>query len=109
MAVISLDPVTPELVARLREKQRFGTALFGTLRVIKAMILREAITRYGSSRLGYALAFIEPTLLFTVFILLRTIIKNKIPFGESAVLFLISGFITVRIFVTVSLPKITNM
>lgn len=102
MAVISLDPVTPELVARLREKQRFGTALFGTLRVIKAMILREAITRYGSSRLGYALAFIEPTLLFTVFILLRTIIKNKIPFGESAVLFLISGFITVRIFVTVS-------
>jgi len=99
---ISLDPVSAELVERLRKQQRFAPALWKTIRVIKAMVLREAITRFGSSSLGYALAFIEPTLYFVGFIVLRTFILDRVPFGESGIMFLISGFITVRIFISVS-------
>ena len=102
MAEISLQPVTAELVEKLRRRQGFGPALLQSLRVIKAMILREAITRFGSSRLGYLLAFIEPTLYFVGFIILRTLILDRVPFGESGIMFLISGFITVRIFISVS-------
>ncbi|MDX8349442.1 ABC transporter permease [Cognatiyoonia sp. IB215446] len=102
MAELKLQSADANLIRDLQDRQSFWPAFVETLRVTKAMVQREAITRYGSSRLGYLLAFVEPTLYFLAFILLRTFIRDKVPFGESAVLFLISGFITVRVFIMVS-------
>ncbi|MEL7388147.1 MAG: ABC transporter permease [Pseudomonadota bacterium] len=102
MVELKLQDANASLINELKGRQTFQAALAQTLRVTKAMIQREAITRYGSSRLGYLLAFVEPTLYFLAFIFLRSFIRDTVPFGESAVLFLISGFITVRVFVMVS-------
>lgn len=102
MVQITLEQPDRLLIERLRSRYRLSVAIREWIRVIRAMVMREAITRFGHSRLGYLIAFIEPIVYFSGFIALRVYLKDRVPFGESAVLFLISGFITVRVFITIS-------
>ncbi|MEL7465971.1 MAG: ABC transporter permease [Pseudomonadota bacterium] len=102
MAEIALTPPEPEVIDELQRRNRFWPALVMAVRVVNAMVLREAITRFGTMRIGYLMAFIEPSLYFIGFIILRSFILDRVPFGESALLFLISGFITVRAFIAIS-------
>ena len=68
-------------------------------RVIVALILRETKTRFGKHRLGYVWALIEPAVFILIFGVLRTAIRDRIPFGESILLFIIPALLLVRIFI----------
>lgn len=63
-------------------------------RVILALILREARTRYGRTRMGYLWAVIEPIVHITCFTALFSSRWTVVPLGHSLVLFLATGFST---------------
>ena len=87
----------PAVLVAFRERGG-GTrrGLREAVNAVGALIQREAATRYGGTRFGFLWAFIEPALFFAVFLGLRTLIRDSVPFGESALVFLMSGLITVR-------------
>ncbi|WP_410211976.1 ABC transporter permease [Aquirhabdus sp.] len=53
----------------IRRKEKYGTSFWGSLmiqkRVLKALLMREVITRYGRHNVGFLWLFIEP-MLFTI-------------------------------------------
>ena len=81
---------------------RFGEQLAVTSRVIVAIAIRETKTRYGRSKLGYMTALIEPSIFIGIFIAIRAIIGRATPFGESLVLFMLTGLMTYRVFLSIS-------
>lgn len=64
------------------------TGLRLQLRVLHALMLREMITRYGSSRLGYLWALLEPIGFIAMLSLIFSQISNSPPVGRS---FALSG------------------
>ena len=102
--------VDPAVVDRLRGRRaRWWPALAETANVIGALVLRESATRYGGSRLGYLWAFIEPLIMLTLFLLLRVYLRDRVVFGESALLFIASGFLTVRVFISIGRQMLTSV
>lgn len=71
-------------------------ALATFLRVIGALVRREALTRFGRFRFGYVWAFIEPALYIGVFALARQFTGSNPLFGDNALLFMVTGLLTVR-------------
>lgn len=65
-------------------------------RVVWALINREALTRNGRWRFGYIWAFAEPAFYIIGFVAVRGFISSRTPFGESAILFLITALLTFR-------------
>jgi capsular polysaccharide transport system permease protein len=63
-------------------------------RVLLALMLREARTRYGRTRAGYLWAFIEPVMHISFFAVLLSTRLLVVPLGNSIVLFLATGFST---------------
>lgn len=62
-------------------------------RVLHALMLREMVTRYGVSRLGYLWALLEPVGFITLLSLLFSQIAHAPPIGNSFPLFYATGFI----------------
>ncbi|MEM9061898.1 MAG: ABC transporter permease [Pseudomonadota bacterium] len=69
------------------------SALQRHLRVLHALIVREMITRYGRSTLGYVWAVLEPAGVILLLTLLFTQIAQTPPFGESFALFYATGYL----------------
>jgi len=67
------------------------------LRVLYALILREGTTRFGRNRLGYLWAFIEPAGYILIFVFGRAALQDRVPFGDSLILFALTGLMTFRI------------
>lgn len=67
------------------------------LRVLYALIMREGTTRFGRNQLGYLWAFIEPAGYVLVFLFGRAALRDRIPFGDSIILFALTGLMTFRI------------
>ena len=63
-------------------------------RVIMALMLREARTRYGRMKVGYLWALVEPTIHIALFSLLFSYRWVTVPLGSSVLLFLATGFLT---------------
>ena len=63
------------------------------LRVLHALLLREMITRYGRTSLGYLWALLEPAGVIALLTLLFMQIAHAPPFGHSFALFYASGYI----------------
>ncbi|MEM6662293.1 MAG: sugar ABC transporter permease, partial [Pseudomonadota bacterium] len=63
------------------------------LRVVHALMLREMITRYGSSRLGYLWAVIEPVGFIALLSVVFSQIAHAPPVGKSFPLFYATGYI----------------
>lgn len=63
-------------------------------RVLLALMLREARTRYGRQRMGYLWALIEPILHIVGFYLIFRLTLRIIPLGESLPMFLATGLST---------------
>ncbi len=61
-------------------------------RVLLALMLREARTRYGRMKGGYLWALVEPAIHITVFSLLFSSRMRIVPLGDSMVAFLATGF-----------------
>ena len=81
---------TETLGATSRTKE-IADALEMQMRVISAIILREAKSRYGEHRLGFFWVLIEPTLYIVGFGLLRALLRVPPPNGMSIEFFLLTG------------------
>jgi len=72
-----------------------GAAMNG--RVIVALIFREAALRFGSGPIVYIWTLVEPAILLTIVLFLRTYIRNMNPaFGDSSIVFLLTGLVALR-------------
>ena len=109
MAVDALA-IDPRVLARLRaQRGGMGRALGETCHVIGAMVMRDALSRYGGSRLGYLWAFIEPLMLLGLFLAIRTFINDRVPFGESVLVFMASGFLTLRVALSIASKTMASL
>lgn len=83
-----------------RPRPSLRTALRARLRVVEALLLREARTQFSNSRLGYAWALVEPMshilLLSVVFTLLGH--DSKPPIGETMLEFYMTGVLSFLFF-----------
>jgi len=77
---------------------RVRAGLVVTRRVIWALIMREARTRYGRSDLGYAWAIIDPLIEFSLLMVLFTAFGRVSPIAVSLPAFLISGLMPFHLF-----------
>lgn len=73
----------------------FWTSLVAVSKVVHALILREAITRYGRRSAGYIWALFVPVLQAAVLIALFSAIGRGAAAGDSLVVFFITGIIPV--------------
>jgi capsular polysaccharide transport system permease protein len=67
-------------------------------RVIYALILRESLTKYGKTKLGYLWAILEPIVQLTILILVFSFLGRKSPIGGDLALFFTTGIIPFNLF-----------
>lgn len=72
-------------------------ATWKTVRVIVALVRREALTRFGRNRLGYLWAFLEAIGYLAIFLSIRSFVADRIPFGDNLLLFMLTGVLTYRL------------
>jgi capsular polysaccharide transport system permease protein len=70
----------------------FFTAARTNWRVLLALMLREARTRYGRRRAGYLWALIEPLMHIALFYFMFRYFARVVPLGHSLAMFLATGF-----------------
>jgi capsular polysaccharide transport system permease protein len=73
---------------------RFSESLTIQGRVLLALMLREARTRYGRQRVGYLWALIEPIIHIAGFYLVFHYTLRMVPLGHSLAIFLATGMAT---------------
>ncbi|MDR6757551.1 capsular polysaccharide transport system permease protein [Mycoplana sp. BE70] len=74
----------------------FGYALKENGRVIAALIIRSSVTRFGESRIGYLWTLAEPAIYVGMFLSMHGFVRSSLPFGDSAMLFFLTGVIGFR-------------
>jgi capsular polysaccharide transport system permease protein len=74
--------------------------------VIKALILRETRTRFGSSYLGYLWAFIEPLVWITTFYGIFFFLNRTTPYDTNIVSFITTGLIPFLLFRQITISSI---
>src|SRR5687768_14506509 len=72
----------------------FTEALAIQGRVLLALMLREARTRYGRQQIGYLWAIIEPMIHITMLMVIFSFIGRASPLGDSLPMFLATGIAT---------------
>lgn len=71
-------------------------ALRENIRVVTALVVRNAVSRFGESRLGFVWILVEPALYVLIYVMAHTVLKAAIPFGDSAMLFILAGIFGFR-------------
>lgn len=66
--------------------------------VIYALLLRELLTRFGSSRIGFVTIFTEPAVYLMIMLLIRSAGGMVAPFGVDSMLFVATGIIPFLMF-----------
>lgn len=66
--------------------------------VIYALFLREIQTRFGTRKMGYFWAVVEPSAQISVFLIVKALLFNSSIVGFDYSVFLASGFITYNLF-----------
>ncbi|MBD9373365.1 ABC transporter permease [Rhizobium sp. ARZ01] len=74
----------------------FGYALKENGRVIAALVIRSSVTRFGESRIGYLWTLAEPAIYVGMFLSMHGFVRAALPFGDSAMLFFLTGVIGFR-------------
>ncbi len=69
----------------------FGYALKENARVISALVIRSAVTRFGESRMGFVWILLEPAAYIAIFMFIHTSMGAHIPFGDNALVFVLAG------------------
>lgn len=72
------------------------------VRVVVAIILRETKTRFGKNKLGYLWAVIEPSTYVAILVFIRQTMHASVPFGENLALFILTGVLVYRVFVSIA-------
>ena len=70
--------------------------LVDMVRIVTAIMVRGGTTRYAGSKFGYLWAFIEPLMLVAIFAVLNMYIRDRVMLGENMLVFVLTGFMTVR-------------
>lgn len=94
IADLAFDPAAAR---RLERGRGLRFAITAHSRTIGALVMREALTRFGQSRIGYLWALIEPAVFIALFLVLRTYLDTTVPIGESVALFVMSGIVAARL------------
>lgn len=81
-------PIAPTVKAGLAEQ----------CRVIHAMLMREMLTRFGGSRLGFLTIVIEPAVYVIFMIMIRSARGGLAPFGVDMALFVATGIVPFLMF-----------
>jgi len=87
--------------ARPRANQSFSDIAEGLKvqgRVISALILRDAQTRYGQHKLGFVWLFLEPVLMVILFILWKVFIRDAGSAGMHDAYFITTGIVPFLLF-----------
>lgn len=79
-------------------RREFVPRLVKSWKVIEALILREAITRYGRRSAGFVWALLTPSLQLAGLMLLFSLLGRQAAAGEYLSVFFITGIIPVRFF-----------
>jgi len=74
------------------------TALQTQARVIRALMLRETISRYGDYKIGFLWAFIEPLLTVLVFVGIFGAMRSDSPGGMPLIQFMVLGIVSFSLF-----------
>jgi len=69
-------------------------ALTTQMRVIRALMLRESLSRYGDHKIGFLWAFIEPLLTVLVLVLIFSALRNDNPGGMPLIPFMLLGIVS---------------
>jgi ABC-type polysaccharide/polyol phosphate export permease/Flp pilus assembly protein TadD len=86
-----------------RRQHRLTTAIQGQCRVVYALILREARTRFGDSTLGYGWALLEPILhILMLSLVFAVLMRGRPPIGTQFFIFYYTGIIPYHVFVHTS-------
>lgn len=72
------------------------------MRVLGALVIREMITRYGRSSLGFAWAILEPAAFIALLSVLFSQIAHTPPLGQSFVMFYATGYVAFHWFHDIS-------
>lgn len=67
-------------------------------RVLLALILREAKSRYGRSTIGYLWALLEPMVIVGLLALVYIFLDRKAPLGDQPAVFLMTGYMPFMLF-----------
>ncbi|MCR6501421.1 ABC transporter permease [Shinella sp. CPCC 101442] len=77
-------------------EKNFAYALSENMRIIAALVVRSAVTRFGESRMGFVWVLIEPVAYVSVYLLIHAWMRAGVPFGDSALLFFLTGIFGFR-------------
>ena len=79
------------------------------VRVIHALVLREASVKFARHRLGYIWAFVEPMAYVSAFVLILSLGGRSLPAGMPAVPFFITGVIPFFLFREVAAATLSGV
>src|SRR5579884_416020 len=78
---------------------RLAEALRCQAQVLHALVLREAQTRFGETRLGYGWAVLEPLLhLALLFVMFALVMRGRPPLGDQFFVFYYTGLLPYHVF-----------
>lgn len=83
-------PATPAYA--LAQRQKLWTGLATQFRVIRALVVRDMMTRYGRSNIGFLWVVLEPMILTTGVAAIWAITRQSYEHGLHVVSFVISGY-----------------
>ncbi|HLO78524.1 MAG TPA: tetratricopeptide repeat protein, partial [Magnetospirillum sp.] len=89
-------PEMPELSA-----PPFGKALVVHLRVVRALMVREMLTRFGKSSMGYLWALVQPLLMLGTLYFIFRFTGRRLPPGVPLETFLLTGVVPIYMFVQI--------
>jgi len=75
-------------------KKRSAVKIFFS--VVYALLMREITTRFGSQKLGYLWAIIEPMAMIVIFSIIHSKMNTKVPYDMSV--FLATSFVSYNLF-----------
>lgn len=100
MSASTNPPIIPAQASALQD---LAQVLARRRRMIGALILREARTRFGRSRLGYIWAIIEPASHVAIMSFVYWAINRQAPVGPSVIMFFATGVLAYFLFHKVAL------
>ncbi len=82
--------------------REFARGWLGQTQVVRALVLRETKTRFGTNQLGYLWAFANPLMFIGMFAVMFHVTGRTLPQGMDTLTFLATGVLTHKFFLDVS-------
>lgn len=100
-ATIPISFQVPQDIEHTVEGRELMTGLSNSLQAIQALMLRQILTRFGKTALGYIWALLQPLILFTILLIAFYAMGRRVPPGITIEMFLLSGVVPFYLFQSV--------